>query len=277
MRHAGHVHIVRAEVHEERLAAVPLYETAGVRHDAVGNVLVAPQGPSAAFHVAYARNAVHNALVVSVARPQFGQQFWVIAPRGFTLKVLLVTHTDGCIGVVLAHPSLFYVDAGHAVGRSRHDVVVVEAQVARRHVERVVPVLPPRFAAQPQVPFPYGRSGITSGAHEVGHGGLLGSYDGSRVARCHIRAASPEGVLARQHAVARGRRSRGTSVHVGKAQAVSGQTVGHGGVHQLRAVARKVAVAQIVGHQQNDVRLLRLCRGHGRRKSQQREECFHII
>ncbi|CDE85915.1 uncharacterized protein BN805_00710 [Prevotella sp. CAG:891] len=201
------MHIVRTKIHKERTATVRVDKAHGVRQDAVGNILVAPKCPSAALHISDARNTVHNALVVTVRRVQFCQQFRVCLTGRFTLEVLDIAHADGGLRVVVCHPSVFDIYTRHTVSRSRHDVMVIEAQVCRRNIQFAVPVLFTRLAAQSQVPFTNSRCGISGTVHQVCHRVLFRLYDGSGIARSHVGASAAEGVFTRQHAIARRSRS----------------------------------------------------------------------
>ena len=284
VRLARHVHVVGAQIHEERGAPVGLDEAHGMCHDAVGNVFVAPEGMSAAFHVSDARNAVHDAHVVAVARALLGEQLGVEPSGGLAGEVGLVAHLDGGRSIVVGHVSLLHIDARHAVGRGRLYVVVVKSDVVRREVELPVPVLLGGAAAQSEVPFADGGGGIARLVHEVGHGGLLRADDHARIACCHIGATASEGIFPRQDAVARGGGGGGAGMHVGKPHAVGGQRIDGRRVHALCPVAREVAVAQVVGHEQNDVGALlrgsleqglvleRLGRRHHRCRGQQRKD-----
>ena len=92
VRHTRHVHIVGAEIHKERLLFIFLYEADSGCRDRICNILIAPKGAASAFHVPYAPDAVHDALVVPVARFEFGEQFGVCGTRRLAGEVRGVAH-----------------------------------------------------------------------------------------------------------------------------------------------------------------------------------------
>lgn len=249
-----------------------------MRDDGVGNVLVAPQGTSAALHVADAADAVDDALVVAVAGLELGEQFGIRGTRRFAVKVFAVAYVNGGRGVVVGHMPVLNVDTWRTVGRSRHDVVAVKAQVAQVLVERAVPVLLSGAAAQSQVPFSHGVSPVALRAEQVGQGILPGTDNHAGVAGCNVGAVAAKGVLPREQAVARGGTGGSHGVGVGKSYAFAGQAVGVGRADSLGAVAREVAVAQVVGNQKNDVGpfLCGGCRGQQQAASAADEVSFHV-
>ena len=181
------------------------------------------------------------------------------ASGGFAGERLSVAHLDGCRSVVVGHPAVFDVNARHAVGCGRHDVVVVKTQVAGRAVKLSVPVLCGGLAAQSQVPFADGCGGVSRPVHEVGHGGLFRSDDHAGIACRHVRPGSAEGILPCEQGVARGGGGGGAGVHVGESHAVARQAVDRGSLDAGGTVARKVAISQVVGHEKNDIGFHVLC------------------
>ena len=194
--------VVGTQIHEEGFRLVGFDERQGMGQDAVGNGLVRPQGFASALHVAYARNAVDDALVVAVAGAQLGEQMRMGASGGFAGERLAVAHFDGCRSVVMGHAAVFDVNARHAVGCGRHDVVVVKTQVAGREVQLSVPVLCGGLAAQSQMPFADCGGGVSRPVHEVGHGGLFRLDDHARIACRHVRPGSAERILPCEQGVA---------------------------------------------------------------------------
>ena len=112
-----------------------------MRSNGVGNVFIAPQGSSAAFHIANAPNASHDSLVVPVAGPLFGEEFRMCATRGLTGEVVPIIYVDRRTGIVVGHAPILNIDAGHAVGRGGHNIMVVETKVGGRLVQLPVPIL----------------------------------------------------------------------------------------------------------------------------------------
>ena len=66
IRVARHVHIVSTYVQKERLVLVFVYVLHCFSYDSIGYKLISPEGFTASFHIAYARNTIYNSLIVSV-------------------------------------------------------------------------------------------------------------------------------------------------------------------------------------------------------------------
>ncbi len=253
MRIARHVDVVGAEVEEERLGGVALDELNGVVCDGVGYVLVLPKGFAAALHVADAPNAVDHGLVVPMAGTQLAEQFGVGECRWLALEGAVVAHGNGRRRVVVGHAAVLNVDTRHAVGRGSHDVMVVEAQVGEVFIQLSVPVLSAGGAAYAEVPLADGRRGVAVVFEEVGHGELLGFDDEPGIAGGHVGAGAAERILAREESVARWRAGRGTSMGIGEAESAACYAVGVRCFNLCGAVAREIAVAEVVCHKQNNV------------------------
>ena len=68
VREAGYMHVVRGEIHEERLLFILLDKIDGVCHDRIGDILVFPKRLAATFHVTDTADSVYDGLVVPETR-----------------------------------------------------------------------------------------------------------------------------------------------------------------------------------------------------------------
>ena len=245
--------IVRAEVHEEGRFAVFVDVANGMRSNGVGNIFIAPQGSSAAFHIANAPNASHDSLVVPVAGPLFGEELWMCTPRRFAGEVALIIHVDRSRGIVVGHAPILNIDAGHAVGSGGHNIMVVETKVGGRLVQLPVPILLGCATAQAEVPLAKGCRVVASGMKGIGHGIALGRDNHPRIAGGHICSPSPQGVFAREQSVARGGARGGAGMGIGEAGAAARQAVNGRRLHTGGSIARQVAIAEVVGQNDDDV------------------------
>ena len=121
---------------------------------------------------------------------------------------------------------------------------------------------------------------------------ILGSVDGhaelligSPMARDEVRDADVSGILTREYAGARRRADRASRIGVGEAYALARQGVDVGRLDLLLAVTTEMAVAQIVGHDEDNIRSLR-SRGrtrkgrpieHADQGRKERDESGHFI
>ena len=198
-RVARNVYIVGTQIHKEWTFFIFCHKFDGFYNHRIGQILVAPEGFSAAFHKTDAPDAVHNAHIVTVTRFQLRQQLRIVLTRRFAVEILVVRHINRCRRVVVLDFSLFDEHAGHAVGGRSHQIVVVEADVTRCPVQFGVPVLFSAFAAQSEMPFPDGSRAVASTLEHVGERVLLGLDNHSGVACGDVGACATEAIFARQH------------------------------------------------------------------------------
>ena len=250
---AWHVDIVGSEIHEEGFLLVLVDEVDGMGGDGVGDVLVFPKRFAAALHIADAADAVDDAHVVSVARLQVVKQFRIGTPRRFAREISLIAHFYGRRRVVIGYRTIFDEHARHTVGRCSHYIGIVKTKVVRTSGKRRVPILLSRFVAQAEVPFAESGRCITSALEHIGNGELFRTDDHSRITRSDVRSRFAPGIFSRQHRIARGRRSGRSGITIGKAYAISGQTVYIWCFHILGTIAFKVSEAQIIGIDKDDV------------------------
>ena len=268
VRPTRHVHVVGAEIHEKRALRTVggrglrgIDPVQGIRHNGVGNVLVFPKRVAATFHIADARNAVDDAHVVAVGGTQ-AEQLGMGLAGGLAGEVAAIAHFDGCRGIVVAHTAVFDVDTGHAVGRGRHDATILKAECGGGEVDLSVPILLRRATPQAEVPLADGGGGVAGFLEHLGQGELLGTNDHGGIACGHIRAGTTEGIFAGEETIARGRGGGGAGVGIGEARSVGGKAVDVGCFHPVGPVAGEVAIAYIVGHDDQHVGA---CTGRGER------------
>ena len=135
------MHIVGSQIHKEWLLLVFLHKADGVGNYTVGYILVFPERLSPTLHIANTTNTVHNALIVPVAGFQVIEQLGILLTGRFAFEVLLITDQNGSRWVVVGHMALFNEDAGSAVGRSSHDIMIVETYITRMHGKLGIPIL----------------------------------------------------------------------------------------------------------------------------------------
>ena len=268
------MHIVRPEIEEERTIFVLLDEAHGVHRDAVGNILVFPQRRLSAFHVADARNAVHNALVVPVIRAglQFRQQLGIFFSGRLALEVLCIADGDRVVGIEVDGTLVLHVNTRHTVARSRHDVRVIESHLGRSGSYALVPVLFAVLGAHPQMPFTYGSGSVSGLTEYFGQRQPVGTDDQCGIARGNPRTFSPPRIFSGEETVARRSAGGGSRVRIGESHAIAGQRIGMRRLDTGSAVAREIAESDIVGINQYDVRpfvFLRLQRGERKGRSGQ--------
>ena len=248
--------IVSAEVEEERLVAVLAHEADGMLRDGIGNVLVFPKCLATSFHESDAADAIDDGLIMPMTGAQVEQQFRVRLARGLAFEVAFVAHRYGCRGVVVGHSAILYVDTWHAVGRGSHDVVIVEPQVAQMLVQRLVPVLPCRLTAQAQMPLADGSRSIASLVEKVGQGELLRFDDHAGITSSHVGVRASPGIHAREQRIARWRAGGCRCMSLREAQSGRSQLVDVGCADVACPVARQVAIAQVVGQDDDHVGLV---------------------
>ena len=233
------MHIVRPEIEEERTVFVLLDEAHGVHRDAVGNILVFPQRRLSAFHVAYTRNTVHNALVVTVIRAglQFRQQLGIFFSGRLALEVLRIADGDRIVGIEVDGTLILHVDTRHTVARSRHDVRVVEPYLGRSGSYALVPVLFAVFGAHPQMPFAYGSGSVSGLTEYFGQRQPVGTDDQCGIARGNPRAFSAPRVFSGKETVARRSAGGGSRVRIGESHAVVCERIGMRRLNAGSAVA----------------------------------------
>ena len=195
---AGHVNVVRGEVHEEGLLAILTDKVHGVHRNAIGNVLILPKRLTAALHVTNAPDAVDDRVVVSVTRLQVVTQFGIGSTRGFAVKILIVIHIDGRRGVVVSHRTVLNEHTRHAVRRSRHDVGIVKTNVCQRWRNRGIPILLARFSTQSEVPFAEGGGSVTCFLKDISHGVLVGRNNHTRISSRNVRTRLAPRILPRE-------------------------------------------------------------------------------
>ena len=230
----------------------------------VGHVLVDPSRGLPAGHVADPADAVDDRLVVAVARLQL-EQVGVRRAGRLVADRLAVTDPDRVARVEADDVVAPDEHAGHAVAGRRHDEGVVEADLQRARLDRAVPV--DRAGPQPEVPLADDPRRVARPLQHRGQGLAPRLDDEGGVAGEDARPLPSPGVFARQQGVAGRRAGRRRRVRVGEPQALPRQPVDVRRADPRRPVTPDVAVAQVVGIDEDDVRPLgggRQARGQDR-------------
>ena len=158
--------------------------------------------------------------------------------------------------------SLLDEDTGRAVSRRSHDVVVVEPDIAQVHRQLSIPVLLSVLVAQAQMPLADGRRSITSVLERIGQRELLRSDNHPRITSCNISSLVAESILASQEAIARWRTRGSNRVNIRKAYAALCQRIDVRRLHPCSTKALQVAIAEVVGIEDNHIRLFALIDSH---------------
>jgi len=251
---------VRCQEQEERLGRTggdPGLDPADALGDpGGGEILVAEAGRRAAGEEADPADALVNGAVVAV-RPVHHQPVAVVDAVDVVGRGPAVAHPERIGGVEPAHvPVLDEHRRDAVVGGGQHEAVV-EAVLERAWREPAVPVGPDAGRPQAEVPLADDRRRVARPPEQGGERGGAGRDDAGRVRRRDPGAAAPEGVDPRQQREPRRRAGRGGTVAAREAVALAGEPVDAGRPHPRGAVARHVPPAEVVGHDEDDVRPLR--------------------
>ena len=254
--HAGDVDAVGGEVEEEGAGFVLLDECDGLFCVGVGHVFIAPARGIAAGHPTDAAHAVHDGHVVPVGVLEF-KQLGVLAAGGVVADLGLVTHADGVGGIQADDAVIFHIHARHTVAGRGHEEGVVEANLERAGRDLAVPIRP-ACAAETEVPFTDDAGFVSGGFQKRGKCGRARRDAERRIARCDGRTRLlPPRVAAREECAPSGRAGGRGRVGIGEAATVLRELVENGRLHEFRAVATEVAVADVVSEDENDVRFFR--------------------
>ena len=146
---------------------------------------------------------------------------------------------------------VFDVDARHAIAGGRDDESVVEADFERAGLDVAVPI--DLAVAQAEVPLADDTRRVAGLLEHRRERGSPGRDDQGGVPRQDPRPFLAPGVLAREQGIPR-RRARGRSgVTVGEPQSLLRQPVDVRRLDPRRPVAADVAIAEVVGINQDDV------------------------
>ena len=258
--------VVGGEVEEERRGRVPLDERDGLAGEHVGHVLVDPARGLPAGHVADPADAVDDRLVVAVARLHL-EQAGVRRAGRLVADRLAVADPDRVARVEADDAMAPDEHAGHAVAGRRHDEGVVEADLERARPDRAVPV--DRAGPEPEVPLADDPRRVARPLQHRGQGLAPRLDDEGGIARQDARPLPSPGIFPREQGVSRRRAGRRRGVRVGEPQALPRQPVDVRRADPRRPVAADVAVAQVVGIDEDDIRRIggsRRTSGQGRRE-----------
>jgi hypothetical protein len=241
----------RREEEEERSIPVRLDEPDGFGGEDVRHLLVLPARGSASAHVSDAADAVHDGLVVAVARVR-PQEIRAILPRRLGADRALKAHADGIARVEPDDAMVLYVDSRNTIAGGRHEEGIAEADLERPGPDLAIPV-GPTGRTQTQVPLP--TTPVRTPAFCRIDARVVTRLDEQRrVPWQHAGALPPPWVLAGQHAVPRGRAGGRRRVGPGEAQTLRGDPIDVGRPEARGSVAADVTVPEVVGVNDHDVR-----------------------
>ena len=225
--------------------------------DAVRNVLVFPQSLLAAFHIPDTGNTVYDRHVMPVVRARFElrQQFRMVFSQRFAGKRLLVADGNRIVRIEVDDPLVLYENAGDTVGGSRHQVGIIETDILRSGSDKAVPVLRAGLVAQSQMPLPDRTGRIAAFAEHIGDGRLFGTDHHSGIAGSNSRIIPWPGIMPGKARRRTGSRHR---MRIRKTDALCRKLFHIRRMNRFRSVTTQVAITDIIGYQENNVRLLLL-------------------
>ena len=124
-----------------------------------------------------------------------------------------------------------------------------------------------------QVPFANGGSGITVVGKDFGDGDFLGRQSRALGREKHIGNTGANGIPSRQDGRSRRAAERRGGVEIGKPHSLGGHLVDVRGAVLRRTVDAEVAVAKVVGKDDDEIRLRG--GGYGKRRGEQERRDLH--
>ena len=150
---------------------------------------------------------------------------------------------------------IFHIHLRHAIVSRRQQKIVIKPNLARSGLKFAIPVRSIR-SAQAEVPFA-DHCRFVAGFFEQARQRLRPRLDYRRaIGRRDAGARLAKGVLAREERKASRRARGGRAITAGKPNAALGQFVDMRRLQilRLRAVTAQIAITQIIGHDNDDVR-----------------------
>lgn len=172
----------------------------------------------------------------------------------FAGEWLFVVDLDGIGGVKVGDAAVFDEDAGDAVASSGDDEGIIEADLIGAGSDFGVPI--DVAIAEAEVPLADATGGVTALLEDGRKGGAAGSEESGRVAWEDGGVFTPPSVFARQERVAGGSAGSRGGVAVCEAEASAGEFIEVGSFEGGAAVTTEVAVADIIGEDEDDVGVL---------------------
>ena len=180
------------------------------------------------------------------------EQFRMLAAGRLVAHLVAVADLDRIGRIETLDLVVPHEDARHAIAGRRKEEGVIEAQFERAGLDHRIVI--EVAAAEPQMPFAHLPRRIAGFFQERGDGRLRG-VDGKRglAAEDMIALGVAEGVLAGDERIAGWRADRGRGVGVGEADAFAGELIDVRRLDLGRAIAAEIAVADVVGQDEDDV------------------------
>lgn len=249
--HAGDVDIVGGEEEEEGLVLVGFDPVDGLSDPFIGEVFVTEAGLVSAGIEADTADAVMDGVIMAVGPIHFegmavGEACGVIGVGFF------IADPKGVEGVEVEDGFIFHVDLGDAVVGGGEEEGVIEADLEGARGERAVPVRA-GGVTEAEVPFS-DDGGLVSGLFEEGgERGGSGLDDGGAIGGCDAGVILAEGVGAGEEGESGGGAGGGGAIATGEAEAFGGEAVDIGCKDVGGAVAGDIAVAEVIGHDDDDI------------------------
>ena len=253
MRHARHVNIVRGKVEEKGIGFVLFDPSLRFLDPLVSQVLIAEAGGVATGVEANAADAIVDGAVVAVAPVHL--ELVTVADACFVIRAgFFMADPERVFGIEVEHAVVLHIDLGHAVIGGGQQEGIIKTNLEWARLEVAIPVW--FVCSQSKVPLADDRCFVARFLQQVRHGDDFRLDQGGRVGACDSGAFDTKGVGASEKRVA-GRRAGGRgAIAAGELQTLGSELVNVRGLDILRlgAVTADVSVAEIVRHDDDDVR-----------------------
>ncbi len=245
--------VVRGEEQKERFTLVLLDELDRLLNPLVGKVFIAEARGMPAGVEADAADAVVDRRVVAV-RPVHLQRVAMRDSGGMIGARLLVPDPQRIGRIEIRNAVIVDIDLRHAVVGGRQQKASVETDFERPRLQVAIPI-GPILATQSEVPLADDCGGVTGSLKKRRDGFGSRLDDGRRVGRRDAGAFSAKRIGSRQQRISRRRAGGSRAVAAGESQAFAGSRSMFGVLQRRCAVTGNIAVAEIVGHDDDDVGL----------------------
>ena len=212
-----------------------------------------------------------------MARLHIIAQLRIVLSGWFAREVSVIAYLDRSRRIVVSHLAVFDEYTRYTVGSGSHDVMMVEADISQGRRQGGIPVLLACLSTQAQMPLADGTGRIAYALEHICHGKLGRLDNHSRIARSHIGARLAPRIFAREKGVAGWGTGRGDGVGIGETDSLLRQLIHIRCLYVPGTIASQVAITQVIGKDDDDVRLLliaclRLPGSHRSRASQRRQQ-----
>ena len=150
---------------------------------------------------------------------------------------------------------VFHEYARHAIARGGNKKRQIESELVRSRLQLAVEIR--LGCAEPEMPFAHQPGVVARLLEHRCHGGHAGRNEQRRVARRNARPRLPPRIFPREERKSRRGANRRWSVRVSEAYPFARDAVEVRRLHALRAIATQIAIADVVGQDENYVGLRR--------------------